>query len=92
MLNQGHLCPVPLSECLIYSHNDHALRLHPVPDTIVLGDGGTERYSENYGDCDVMNPGSFYRDFGFLVYRPFGGESGGEGEVRSEIEFSAIDD
>jgi len=94
MLDQGHLCPIPPSECPIYWQYDHALRLYPAPDVVVLGDSGAERYSENYGDCDVMNPGSFYRDFGFLVYRPFGDEDDCDesGVVRSGVEFSAIDD
>jgi len=94
ILDQGHLCPIPPSECPIYWQYDHALRLYPASDIVVLGDSGAERYSENYGDCDVMNPGSFYRDFGFLVYRPFGDEDDCDesGVVRSGVEFSAIDD
>jgi hypothetical protein len=39
-------------------------------------------------DCDVMNPGAFYTDGGFLVFRPVDMYSG---EMKSDVEFSQID-
>jgi len=89
MLDQGHLCPVPLSSLPIYWKNDHLMRLYPPPDAVVLGDKSTGRYYETYmDDCDVMNPGAFYTDGGFLVFRPVDMHSG---EMKSDVEFSQID-
>lgn len=89
MLDQGHLCPVPQSSLPIYWKYDHLLRLYPPPDAVVLGDKSTGRYYETYmDDCDVMNPGAFYTDGGFLVFRPVDMYSG---EMKSDVEFSQID-
>lgn len=70
ILNQGHLCPVPLSSLPIYWNYDHLLRLYPPPDAIILGDKTAEAYFETYGDCDVMNPGAFHTDGSFLAFSP----------------------
>jgi DNA polymerase epsilon subunit 2 len=91
MLDQGHLCPVPLSSLPIYWQNDHIMRLYPPPDAIILGDKSSERYYETYkSDCDVMNPGSFCADGGFLVFRPIDFEYKGA-PMKSEVEFSQIE-
>lgn len=91
ILDQGHLCPVPLSSLPIYWQNDHIMRLYPPPDAIILGDKTSERYYETYkSDCDVMNPGSFYADGGFLVFRPIDFEYKGA-PMKSEVEFSQIE-
>jgi DNA polymerase epsilon subunit 2 len=89
MLDQGHMCPVPAPECPIYWQYDHVMRLYPPPDALVIGDACTEQYYENYGECDVMNPGPFGKNYGFLVYRPFG-QIVNE-IVVSDVEFSQID-
>ncbi len=89
MMDQGHLCPVPLSSLPIYWKNDHLMRLYPPPDAVILGDKSTGRYYETYmEDCDIMNPGSFCTDGGFLVFRPVDLYSG---EMKSDVEFSQID-
>jgi DNA polymerase epsilon subunit 2 len=91
MLDQGHLCPVPPSSSPIYWQNDHIMRLYPPPDAIILGDKTSERYYETYkSDCDVMNPGSFCADGGFLVFRPIDFEYKGA-PMKSEVEFSQIE-
>jgi DNA polymerase epsilon subunit 2 len=91
ILDQGHLCPVPLSSLPIYWQNDHIMRLYPPPDAVILGDMTSERYYETYkSDCDVMNPGSFYADGGFLVFRPIDFEYKGA-PMKSEVEFSQIE-
>lgn len=38
LLHQAHLCPLPLSAQPVYWAHDHALRLRPVPDVLVLGE------------------------------------------------------
>ena len=66
VLDQGHLCPVRTP---IYWQHDHAMRLYPLPDTVILADKA-DQYYENYAECDAINPGPFYNDFSFVVYRP----------------------
>jgi DNA polymerase epsilon subunit 2 len=53
----------------IHWQYDHALRLWPMPDLLVLADR-TDQYSWRYEDCLVLNPGPFTADFSFVVYRP----------------------
>lgn len=88
ILNQGHLCPVPLSSLPIYWNYDHLLRLYPPPDAIILGDKTAEDYYETYGDCNVMNPGAFHTDGSFLVFRPVDTSSGAR---KADCEFSRIE-
>lgn len=71
MLDQGHMLPVPLSECPIYWQHDHALRLYPPPDALIMGDCSADKNVTKYGGCDTMNPGQFHMDFSFLAYKPF---------------------
>ena len=89
MLDQGHLCPLPLTSCPVYWQYDHALRLYPLPDVLVVGDR-VKQYYESYAECDAINPGSFPDDFSFVVYRPIS-EPDSNGLVRSDVEFSQIE-
>lgn len=38
LLQQSHLCPVPLEAQLVFWNFDHALHLYPIPDVLVLAD------------------------------------------------------
>lgn len=69
LLDQGHLAPLPMTIRPIYWELDHAMRLNPIPDLLVLADQA-EQFNYNYRDCNVTNPGSFVTDFSFLAYRP----------------------
>ena len=69
LMDQSHLCPLPLSVQPIYWNYDNALRLYPLPDMVILGDY-YDQYHSTYQKCDVLNPGSFPTDFSFVVYRP----------------------
>lgn len=89
VLDQGHLCPMPLASCPIYWQFDHALRLYPLPDALVMGDC-VDQYYENYAECDAINPGPFSSDFSFVVYRPVASVDE-EGQTRSDVEFSQIE-
>ena len=89
MLDQGHLCPLPAPSCPVYWQYDHALRLYPLPDAVVVGDR-VDQYYETYAGCDAMNPGSFPNGFNFVVYRPLA-EVGPDGQMKSGLEFSQID-
>lgn len=92
ILNQGHLCPVPLQTTPIYWQYDHALRLYPAPDILVLSESTTKPYSEKYeDDVEVMNPGPFYSDYKFLVIKPCDAdEEGDKNKVFVDVEFSQV--
>ncbi len=38
LLQQSHLCPVPLEAQPVFWNYDHALHLYPIPDVLVLAD------------------------------------------------------
>lgn len=88
VLDQSHLSPLPLSASPIYWQHDHALRLYPFPDAIILGDR-VDQYYENYEECDAVNPGPFTAGYNFVVYRPIGEIR--KSETKSEVEFSQIE-
>ncbi|CEG77121.1 hypothetical protein RMATCC62417_11918 [Rhizopus microsporus] len=58
ILDQGHLCPLPLSVKPVYWGYDHALRLFPLPHAIILADK-CENYGISYEETHCINPGSF---------------------------------
>jgi hypothetical protein len=71
LLCQGHLCPLPLSAQPVYWENDHALRLHPLPDALVIAED-EDQFTYTYESLETMviNPGSFAKELNFAVYRP----------------------
>ncbi|MEW5317701.1 MAG: hypothetical protein WDW38_008982 [Sanguina aurantia] len=58
VLEQSHLCPLPLLQQPIYWQADHALALYPLPHTLVLADDSPQAQHEKSG-CNMVNPGSF---------------------------------
>lgn len=69
LLDEAHLCPLPIESRPIYWELDYTLRLTPLPHLLVLADK-VDQYSYCYKDCHVVNPGSFSSDFSFIAYRP----------------------
>ncbi|KAM0786892.1 hypothetical protein ACM66B_002316 [Microbotryomycetes sp. NB124-2] len=70
ILDQAHLAPLPLNIRPVLWDYDHALRLYPMPTTLVLADA-FDPYKLVYEDCLVFNPGSFARRrFGWSTYYP----------------------
>ncbi|KAI8379698.1 DNA polymerase alpha/epsilon subunit B-domain-containing protein [Radiomyces spectabilis] len=70
LLDQGHMCPLPLNIRPIYWAHDHALRLYPLPHTLVLADQ-CDNYGMTYEGTHCINPGSFPNsDFVWSVYYP----------------------
>lgn len=70
VVDQAHLCPLPLHVQPIYWEFDHALRLYPVPDVMILADK-FDSYRHVYSGALAFNPGSFVAsDFSFVVYTP----------------------
>ncbi|KAJ1725665.1 DNA-directed DNA polymerase epsilon, subunit B [Coemansia erecta] len=70
VIDQGHLCPLPQRIRPIYWAYDHAMRLYPIPDVLILADR-FDSYSINYESCHCINPGSFSSgDFSFFMYFP----------------------
>ncbi|KAJ1730290.1 DNA-directed DNA polymerase epsilon, subunit B [Coemansia biformis] len=70
VVGQGHLCPLPQRVRPVYWAYDHAMRVYPVPDVLVLADR-FDPYSVNYEGCHSINPGSFSGgDQSFFMYFP----------------------
>ncbi|XP_078671790.1 DNA polymerase epsilon subunit 2-like [Branchiostoma floridae x Branchiostoma belcheri] len=70
LASQGHLCPLPLHVEPVYWGHDHALRVYPLPDVVVVADK-FDAYSSTHVDCTYANPGSFAcNDAVFKVYYP----------------------
>jgi len=91
MLDQGHLLPLPLTSNPIYWSYDHAMRMYPIPDALILGDtSANKQYYENCNGCDVVVPGLFSKEFNFIVYKPVV-EDVETGQFKSDVEFSQID-
>jgi len=76
MLDQAHLTPLPLMSQPIFWQYDHALRLYPLPDALIVADNSSvPAYCRTYRDCSVVHPGSFgsaKNPFGFVVLYPAG--------------------
>ncbi|KAL3133858.1 hypothetical protein ABBQ32_008325 [Trebouxia sp. C0010 RCD-2024] len=58
VLQQSHLCPVPLENQSVYWQYDHALHLYPAPDLVVLADSAASAQFV-FKDTAFVNPGSF---------------------------------
>ncbi|GAA93845.1 uncharacterized protein L969DRAFT_84704 [Mixia osmundae IAM 14324] len=77
VLDQGHLCPLPISVRPVLWEYDHTLRLYPMPTALVLADKYSP-YEITYdlgpdgeeGRCHVFNPGSFVSTgYGWSTYK-----------------------
>eukprot|EP00887_Chlorella_sp_A99_P007226 scaffold2.g7226.t1 len=72
VLQQSHLCPVPLEYQPIYWEHDHALYLYPLPDALVLADAAPAA-AHVFDTCSCLNPGSLV-DGTFGAYNPISQE------------------
>jgi DNA polymerase alpha/epsilon subunit B len=69
IIDQAHLCPLPLpSRPILWAH-DHAMWLFPSPHLVVVSDK-VDGYAFKYGETIGMNPGSFAGDLSFAIYLP----------------------
>ncbi|CAK0783094.1 hypothetical protein CVIRNUC_006289 [Coccomyxa viridis] len=77
LLQQSHLCPVPLEAQPVFWNFDHALHLYPIPDVLVLADRApcasfafppmpADQLDQS---CVCLNPGSFMTG-AFAAYAP----------------------
>lgn len=69
VLQESHLCPLPLTSQPIFWEFDHALHLYPAPDVVVLADVAKQD-SFVFEETTCINPGSFSREATFVAYRP----------------------
>ncbi|BDA47706.1 DNA polymerase epsilon subunit 2 [Coccomyxa sp. Obi] len=77
LLQQSHLCPVPLEAQPVYWSYDYALALYPLPDTLVLADPAPCASfafpplppDQAGAACVCLNPGSFANGT-FAAYCP----------------------
>ena len=73
ILDQAHLIPLPSTVRPILWEYDHALRLYPMPTTLILADKYSP-YELTYelgpdASAHVFNPGSFVANgFGWTTY------------------------
>lgn len=74
LLDQSHLCPLPLPLQPALWDFDHALRLYPLPDALILGESFA-KYAFSHESCNVFNSGSFSTDGSFAFFYPETGES-----------------
>ncbi|KAF9999128.1 DNA-directed DNA polymerase epsilon, subunit B, partial [Entomortierella chlamydospora] len=70
IIDGAHLSPLPLTTRQVSWAYDHALRIYPIPDALILADK-FEAYNFKYQKCHCMNPGSFpMSDYSWMVYHP----------------------
>ncbi|KAI9483679.1 MAG: DNA polymerase alpha/epsilon subunit B-domain-containing protein [Benjaminiella poitrasii] len=70
IIDQGHLCPLPLPIKPVSWAFDNALRLYPLPHALIIADK-CENYKLTYEGTHCFNPGSFPNsDFTWSVYYP----------------------
>ncbi|KNE72684.1 hypothetical protein AMAG_20502 [Allomyces macrogynus ATCC 38327] len=70
LVDQAHLCPLPVHVAPVAWDFDHALRLYPAPDVVFVADRA-EPFHEQYEGVHVVNPGPFASNgFGFAIYEP----------------------
>lgn len=62
VLQQSHLCPVPLENQSVYWQYDHALHLYPAPDLVVLADSAASAQF-TFKDSACVNPVSSHPSF-----------------------------
>jgi len=74
MVQQAHLCPLPITQSPIYWEYDHSLWLYPAPNCIFLGDRTEQQSLANFEETSLANPGCFSDDGSFLLYIPATGE------------------
>ncbi|BGP27219.1 DNA-directed DNA polymerase epsilon, subunit B [Rhodotorula toruloides] len=84
ILDQAHLAPLPLTVRPVLWDYDHALRLYPMPTTLILADS-FDPYKLVYERCLVFNPGSFQRRI-WSVYHPH------MSEIKERMEESELPD
>ncbi|KAI9252940.1 DNA polymerase alpha/epsilon subunit B-domain-containing protein [Phascolomyces articulosus] len=70
VIDQGHLCPIPLTVRPIFWSFDHALRLYPLPHALILADQ-CESFGMTYEGTHCISPSSFpTSDFSWRTYYP----------------------
>ncbi|PFH52811.1 hypothetical protein AMATHDRAFT_56291 [Amanita thiersii Skay4041] len=70
ILDQGHLNPFTINIQPTLADYDHALRLYPLPTSLILADR-YDRYKMTYTGCHVFNPGSLIgKSVVFSTYTP----------------------
>ncbi|GKY95043.1 hypothetical protein MPSEU_000468600 [Mayamaea pseudoterrestris] len=68
LLDQSYLLPV--QGVPVFWNYDHALRLYPLPDALILGgDAVKEGFHEIYGGCHVVHAGSMGESGSYAVFK-----------------------
>lgn len=83
LLDQGHL--LPIANAPIYWNYDHALRLYPLPDALILGSSDSAAFHEVYGGVDAIHPGSFAKQGEFARYVPGSGMESNDSDDDDDV-------
>lgn len=67
VVDQMHLCPLPVATQPVFWCYDNALRLFPLPQLIILAEPGTQ-WCSRYQGSQGANAGSFSTDYSFVMY------------------------
>ncbi|GJQ15032.1 hypothetical protein GpartN1_g6823.t1 [Galdieria partita] len=67
LLDQGHLCPLPIDIQPVFWHHEQSLWLFPPPQLLFLG-CGLKPFQYTYGETQCFGTGSFALEGFFLVY------------------------
>lgn len=59
LLQQSHLCPIPLTAQPVHWAFDQALQIYPLPHALVLADGSAGQEEFRHEGCAVFNPVGF---------------------------------
>lgn len=75
IIEQAHLCPLPLTVQPRAWEYDHVLTLYPQPHYLVVAEQSRPSKHEENGDCIGINPGSFATcEFSFSILYPLLGK------------------
>ena len=69
IISQGHVLPLSIASQPVYWEFDHALRLSPTPDAVIIGED-QDFWSNDFNESIVFCPGSFSANATFAVFRP----------------------
>lgn len=69
VVDQAHLCPLPLTARPVVWNHDRAMWLFPLPHVVCIADK-VDTYVCKYGGTLGLNPGSFASHFSFITYLP----------------------
>lgn len=75
LIEQAHLCPLPIHLQPVYWEYDHALALYPTPHTLIVGDQTNIDAPLVHNGCNYVTVGPFGVDHRFVEFSPYTGHA-----------------